>query len=233
MSNAVLAIAAHPGDAFFSMGAVVARHIHNGGRGIFLSLSLGEKGHPTIEPARYGRMQHEAARKAAAMVGGEADFLGYPDAEIPSGDRVALEICDLIRKYKPHTILTHWQGSWHKDHQNTFLAVRDGAFYAGLQSLRRDLAAHRPARILFPENWEDAAGFRPDFFLDITPVYEKWVQACEVFPMWRGETGLIRYHDYYRSLAVQHGALAGCKYAVALMRDPQDRPPLVTSLDFS
>ena len=46
----IMAIAAHPGDALFTMGAAVAQHIHNGGTGIFLSLSLGEKGHRTIPP---------------------------------------------------------------------------------------------------------------------------------------------------------------------------------------
>lgn len=231
MSTSVLAIAAHPGDAFFSMGAAVARHIHNGGRGVFLSLSLGERGHPTIEPARYGEMQREAARKAAGLLGAECDFLAYPDAEIPAGDPIALEICDRIRKFKPHVILTHWQGSWHKDHQNTYFAVRDAVLFAGLHSLKRELPAHSPARILYPENWEDAAGFKIDFLLDITPVYEKWVQACAIFPMWRGETGLIRYQDFYCSLAAQHGALAGCRHAVALMRDPQERPPRLERLD--
>lgn len=207
------------------MGAAVARHIHNGGRGVFLSLSLGERGHPTIEPARYGEMQREAARKAAALLGAECDFLAYPDAEIPAGDRIALEICDRIRKFKPHIVLTHWQGSWHKDHQNTYFAVRDAVLFAGLSSMRRELPAHPVGRIYYPENWEDAAGFKIDFLLDITPVYEKWVAACEIFPMWRGETRLIRYRDFYCSLAAQHGALAGCRYAVALMRDPQERPP--------
>ncbi len=42
-----MAIATHPGDGFFTMGGAVAQHLHNGAQGVFLSLSLGEKGHPT------------------------------------------------------------------------------------------------------------------------------------------------------------------------------------------
>jgi hypothetical protein len=38
-----MAIAAHPGDAFFAMGAPVALSIRLGGHGVFLSLSLGER----------------------------------------------------------------------------------------------------------------------------------------------------------------------------------------------
>ena len=52
-----------------------------------------------------------------------------------------------------------------------------------------------------------------------------------MFPMWRGETGLIRYNDYYRSLAVMRGALAGFQYAVALMSDPAQRVRRIRSLD--
>src|SRR5437868_3990645 len=52
--SSIMAIAAHPADAFFAMGAPVAVHVQLGGKGRFLSLSLGEKGSSTIPPGRYG-----------------------------------------------------------------------------------------------------------------------------------------------------------------------------------
>ena len=64
----IMAIAAHPGDAMFTMGATVAQHVHNGGGGVFLSLSAGEKGHPTIPPAQYGEMQRKAMTEAALSI---------------------------------------------------------------------------------------------------------------------------------------------------------------------
>ena len=227
----IMAIAAHPGDAMFTMGAAVAQHVHNGGSGVFLSLSLGEKGHPKIEPLRYGEMQKAAMTKAAGMLGADAEFLDYPDAGVPSGDQISLQVCDVIRKYKPEIVITHWSGSWHKDHQNCFLAVRDAIFYAGLAAMARPLPAHNTKKLYYAENWEDATNYQPDIYLDITPVYDAWVQACAVFPMWRGETGLVRYNDYYQSLAVARGALAGYRQAVALMTDPDQRLKRVHSLD--
>ena len=226
-----MAIAAHPGDAMFTMGGTVAQHIHNGGSGVFLSLSLGEKGHPTTPPARYGEMQRGAMVKGAGILGADADFLDYPDAGIPSGDMISLKVCDLIRKYKPEIVVTHWSGSWHKDHQNTFLVVRDAIFYAGLAAVARPLPPHNSEKLFYAENWEDATNYQPDVYLEITPVYDAWIAACAVFPMWRGETGLVRYNDYYQSLAVARGALAGYRYAVALMKDPEQRLKRVRSLD--
>lgn len=229
MPSSILAIAAHPGDGFFTMGAAVAQHVANGGRGAFLSLSLGERGHPTMPPKDYGALQLAASEKAARILGAETKFLPYADAEIPLSDEGSLAVCDLIRQFTPTIVVTHWSGSWHKDHQNCHAIVRDAAFYAGLPALTRERPAHAVQKLFFAENWEDMTGFQPDTYLDISPVYDKWVEASAAFPMWRGETG-FRYQDYYRSLAVARGCLAGFQYAVALMSSGGQRELRARSL---
>ncbi len=229
MSSALMAIAAHPGDAVFTMGAAVAQHIQSGGSGIFLSLSLGERGHPTLAPEPYGALQRAATEKAAKILRAEAAFLTYPDAEIPLSDEASFAVCDRIRQFKPAAILTHWSGSWHKDHQNCCAIVRDAIFYAGLAALARERPAHSVGKLFFAENWEDMTNFHADTYLDISAVYDRWVEACGEFPMWRGETG-FRYHDYYRSLAVLRGCLGGFQYAVALMSAAEQREQRVRSL---
>ncbi|MHB2007095.1 MAG: PIG-L deacetylase family protein [Acidobacteriaceae bacterium] len=225
----IMAIAAHPGDAFFAMGAPVALATHQGGKGSLLSLSLGEKGSATILPAQYGEVQREAAQKAAALIGAEALFFQYPDGEVPVSDEAKFAVCDLIRQYKPDIIVTHWRGSWHKDHRACHEIVEDAIFYAALPGLVRKLPAHSVGKLFFDDNWEDAAGFVPDTYLDITPVFERWMDACAVFPMWRGETG-FRYSDYYGSMAVARGCVSNFKKAVALMSPPEQRVRHVRAL---
>jgi len=216
----IMAIAAHPGDAFFAMGGPVALQVHLGGQGAFLSLSLGEKGSSTIAPAEYGSLQRQSAERAAKALAARAEFLNYPDGEIPESHDVAFAVCDLIRQYKPAIIVTHWRGSWHKDHRACYRVVDNAVFYAGLPALQRKRPAHAVKRLFFAENWEDAEGFAADTYLDIAPVLDKWLEACAAFPMWRGETG-FRYSDYYRSLAIGRGCLSGFTYAVALMSPPE------------
>lgn len=218
----VMAIAAHPGDAFFAMGAPVAVAARFGGQGSFLSLSLGEKGSRTIPAEQYGASQQEAAQKAADMLGAKALFLHYPDGEVPVNDEAKLAVCDLIRQYKPLTIVTHWKGSWHKDHRACYDIVEDAIFYAGLPGLVRKEPAHAVRKLLFADNWEDATDFVADTYLDITSVFDRWLNACSAFPMWRGETG-FRYNDYYGSVAVARGCLSNFKRAVALMSSPEQR----------
>jgi LmbE family N-acetylglucosaminyl deacetylase len=218
----VMAIAAHPGDAFFAMGAPVAVATHLGGQGSLLSLSLGEKGSPNIPAEQYGASQREAAQKAAALLDAKALFLQYPDGEIPANDEAKLAVCDLIRQYKPLTIVTHWKGSWHKDHRACSDIVEDAIFYAGLPGLVRKEPAYEVRKLVFADNWEDATGFIADTYLDITSVFDRWLNACSAFPMWRGETG-FRYNDYYSSLTVARGCLSNFKRAVALMSPAEQR----------
>ncbi|MGC2164339.1 MAG: PIG-L deacetylase family protein [Silvibacterium sp.] len=220
LSN-VMAIAAHPGDVFFAMGAPVALATHTGGQGSLLSLTLGEKGSSTIPPAQYAASQREAAQKAAALIGAEALFLQYPDGEVPVNDEAAFAVCDLIRQYKPSTIVTHWKGSWHKDHRACYDIVQNAIFYAGVTGFTREHPAHNVRRLFFADNWEDASGFVADTYLDITPVFDHWLNACSVFPMWRGETG-FRYNDYYASRAIACGCLSHVKRAVSFM-SPADQ----------
>lgn len=110
--NKIMAIAAHPGDGLFTMGAVLAQQIERGGAGTLLSLSLGEKGAPKDTPVqRYGEMQRTATQRATQLLGAEAVFLGYPDAEIPFNEESTREVCDVIRQYKPDVVITHWNGT--------------------------------------------------------------------------------------------------------------------------
>ena len=220
----MMAIAAHPGDGLFTMGASVAQHIEGGGTGALLSLSLGERGAPKDIPVQhYGEMQRTATQKATHLLGAEAIFLIYPDAEIPFNEESTLAVCDTIRQYKPDVVITHWSGSWHKDHQNCHLIVRDAIFYAALGTLARSHPAHSVTKLYYAENWEDASNFLPDTYLDIEAIYEKWLQACDFYPMWRGQTGFFRYNDYYSALSIMRGCLSGFKHAVALMSDAGQR----------
>lgn len=227
----IMAIAAHPGDGMFTMGPVLARQIEQGRTGVLLSLSRGERGAPgNIPVEQYGEMQHVATEKAAKLLGVEAAYLPYPDAQIPFNEESALQVCDAIREHRPTIVVTHWKGSWHKDHENCYRIVRDAIFYAGLGTLARSRPAHSVAKTVYAENWEDADGFVADTYVNIEGVYEKWLQACDFYPMWRGQTGFFRYKDYYSSLAVMRGCLSGFRQAVALMSEQTERTQRLESL---
>jgi N-acetylglucosamine malate deacetylase 1 len=220
----IMAVAAHPGDGLFTMGAVLAQQTERGGAAILVNLSLGERGAPKNIPVnQYGEMQRTATEKAGRLLGFDTVFLVYPDGEIRLNEESALRVCDAIREHKPDIVVTHWSGSWHKDHRNCHGIVRDAIFFGGLETLERSRAAHSVSKVFYADNWEDATGFVADTYIDIDPVYEKWLEACDFYPMWRGQTGFFRYNDYYASLSVMRGCVSGFKHAAALMTDESQR----------
>ena len=131
-------------------------------------------------------------------------------------------MCDVIRQYKPSAVITHWKGSWHKDHRACYEIVQDAVFYAGLPAVARKEPAHTVKKLYFASNWEDTVSLVADTYLEITPVFDAWLDACSTFPMWRGENG-FRYADYYTSMAIAQGCLSNFPRAVALMCSEDQR----------
>ena len=102
------------------------------------------------------------------MLGAKALFLHYPDGENAVNDEAKFSVCDLIRRCKPSTIVTHWKKSWRKDRRACYEIVQDAIFYAGLPAIAREKApAHTVRKLYFASNWEDAVNFAADTYLDI------------------------------------------------------------------
>ena len=79
---------------------------------------------------------------------------------------------DIIRELKPEIVITHWHGSWHKDHRAAPNLAKTGIFFAALPTLPRDQPAHTPQLLLFGENWEDDDGFAPEHLVDVSDGYD-------------------------------------------------------------
>jgi LmbE family N-acetylglucosaminyl deacetylase len=216
--SCVLAVGGHAADMEFTAGATVAKYTAAGARGVFLHLTAGEMGHPRLSGAAYAKQKIDEAQRAAKVLGAEARFLPYPDAGLPRNDEVAYQIADVIREVRPDVVITHWRGSFHSDHVNAHYNTRQALFYAGLPAIQRAHSAHSPKKILYAENWEDMEDFEPDLYLDITDVYDRWVEAASQYELFSGSVSGFRYRDYYEALAVMRGCLAGYSRAVALMR---------------
>lgn len=218
--NGIMVIGAHAGDAENMAGAVVLKHTRAGHAATIVHMTLGEAGHPTLAPEVYAGQRKREIEESARLMGGKAIWLPYRDGELPVSDEVKLQICDLIRQEKPTIILTHWKGSLHKDHVATHEIVRDAIFYAALPAVKRDLPAHRVRGVYFPENWEDMDGWRADVYLDVSEVWEDYVNVLRSHELMRGGISSFRYLDYYDALGTLRGCLGGFTKAVALMMQP-------------
>lgn len=170
-----LAVGAHPDDAEFGAGGVLAKWAAGGTHVNIMVLSDGSKGtwDPSVKPSDLkmtrAKEQVEAARRlgAAGVIN-----LGLVDGELEYSLELRALVCEQIRLQRPEVVLTHdpWRRyMMHPDHRVTGWAVVDGVVAARdplffPEQLKGGLQPHRPAALLLwaadePDHWEDIAGF--------------------------------------------------------------------------
>ena len=216
-AKCIMVVGAHAADAEIMGGATVLKHVDAGWRAVIVHMTPGEKGHRDLLPEAYARIKVEEANNAARILGAECVMLPYKDGELPVNLDVQWAIADTIRQYRPSVLLTHWQGSLHRDHRNTSLNVMESLFLARLPAFKREHAAHGPSKVLYAENWEDEDGFKPDLYLDVADVFDRYIEAIHAYSLFRGEVVTFAYEQWYRGASELRGAEGGFKRAVALM----------------
>lgn len=212
----ILVVGAHAFDAEVIAGPLAFVAAANGAAVTFLHLTMGEQGHRCLAPHLYAQQKHDEAGAAAEKLGISWRTLDLPDAFLPSDDATALAVCDVLRQLKPEVVITHWQGSWHKDHRAASELTKMAVFYAALPTLERDHPPHAASLLLFGENWEDDEDFKPDHLVDVTDGFTPWLEAAEQYELARGLSS-FPYLDYYTSLYRLRGCIRGTRYAQAFM----------------
>lgn len=210
----ILAIGGHVGDMELTAGGVLATHSLKGDKIVTLALTAGERGVPAgRDVADYRIQKVKEAQTFAEMLGGNSIVFDYPDGELPDNDEVRMQVCDVIREVKPNVIITHFKNSMHKDHMTTHRIVNDAWFFAGLGALTRKNPAFFASRMYYAENWEDAVGFKPYAYVDISKEgYDLWIKAVSTHWFVTGSTS-FEYLEYYKHLSRVRGIESRKEYA--------------------
>lgn len=212
---------AHAFDAEVMAGGVAALAAAEGADVTLVHMTLGEKGHRHLSPEQYAQQKRAEAERAARVLGARCRCLGFEDAYVNADRSTAEAVAAVLREIKPDVVITHWRGSWHRDHCHTHTAVMEGIFYAGLPTMAGERGAHAVEQVLFAENWEDLTGFQPQIYIDVSSVFDVWWSALNEYALCREGLAGFPYGDFYRSLLRMRGCLSGVQYAEAFMTLPQ------------
>lgn len=219
----LLVIGGHIGDVENTGGLIAAKYAAGGHHVTLLHMTAGEKGNPNVDHREYRKQRVREAEDFSQIIGAsECIVLDHPDGELHVDETTIHEMCDLIRHLRPDIVLTHWRGSFHRDHRNTYTIVMEGGFLAALPSFERKDPAHLIKGLYFCENWEDREDYQPDLWIDVSDVFDTWVEACETSELLRGEIS-FQYLHHYKGLAAVRGAEVGVKYAVTVSLPPISR----------
>jgi len=223
MSNKkILAVGGHIGDMELTCGGLMATCVAAGGSIATLALTGGEKGTPPgMTTATYRKQKEAEAETFAGILGGCAYVLPYADGELPDNETVRFQVCDIIRKEKPDLLLTHFEGSMHKDHAACSRIVQDAWFYAAIDGFERELTAHF-AQLYFAENWEDARNFKPYIYFGVSEEgFSLWEKAIQTHWFVNGSTS-FPYFEYYSHLKRLRGIEARKAYAECFVPQPEN-----------
>jgi len=175
---------AHPDDPELACGGTIAKWTEQGDEVYYIIVSCGEKGtwDRDVSPFRVAETREKEANEAAEYLGvKKVIFLRHPDGNIGLANTLKLEIAALIRKLKPHTIVTHdpWRRHFHPDHRATgfividaIMIARDWHFYPFLREI--GLEPHRADELLLTPS--DS----PTFINDISKTLDRKIKAIRI-----------------------------------------------------
>jgi len=175
----ILAFGVHPDDVDFSCAGTLLKHISLGKKAGIVDLTAGEKG-----TRGSGTLRLKEAQKAAEILGVEIrENVGFEDAFFGIDKEHILKVIELIRKYQPEIVLANAIRDRHPDHGRAAKLLYDACFYSGLIKIETTLEgnkqdAWRPKAVY---HYIQDRDIKPDFLVDITPYFEKKMEAVLSF----------------------------------------------------
>lgn len=203
--KSALVISAHSADFVWRCGGAIALHQSLGCAVTIVCLSYGERGESaklwkqagmTLDKVKTARRQ-EAENAAAALDAHDIQFFDIGDYPLELDREAKYRLVDVIRAVQPAFMLSHSQyDPYNVDHSYAAAIALETRMIAqawGHNPGEKVLGA--PQLYLFEPHQTEQMGWKPDVFLDITPVWDKKRAAIECMQ------GQEHLWDYYTRVA--------------------------------
>ena len=222
---------AHAADWCFRAGGTATRYLQAGAQVRVVCATFGERGESapqwqnpeaTVESVK--AIRRAESQRAADILGVDIEFLDLDDNPLViDAERMQLYV-DRIRDFRPDIILTHWNYEpTNRDHQTVSETVVRATSLARVAAVTAREGGIGRARIFLFEPdvmAQPILGFAPDTYIDITPVWDRKIEALECYRP--TQPGLLeRWPERGQLRGVEARAIGGmpsCQYAEAFRR---------------
>lgn len=218
----VMVIGAHPDDPEFGCAGTVARWAAEGREITYVLLTSGDKGShdPELSPGAVASIREKEQEEAARDLGVRSViFLHHPDGILVNSLDLRREVCEIIRRHRPHVVVTidPWRlYQLHPDHRAAGQAALD-AIYAAREYFifpEQLWGGIEPWRVneiyLF---WTDNA----DAWVDVTGSIDRRFSALKRHASQVGDR-FEHIEERFRNLARVAGEKCGHQYAEGFKR---------------
>src|SRR5690606_27143211 len=184
-----LVVSAHSADFVWRAGGAIALYAERGWNIHILCLSFGERGESaklwrqpgmTIEKVKSARK--EEAEQAAGILGANISFLDCGDYPLRVSDERLFDIAAVYRRLQPEFVLTHsFKDPYNFDHPlANHLALEARVIAQAHGHVPDETVLGAPPVYLFEPHQPEQCEWKPQLFLDISPVWNKKYQAFQI-----------------------------------------------------
>lgn len=178
----ILVLGAHPDDAEFFAGGLLAEHHDLGAVIRLVSVTNGQSGHHAMaSDALVARRRREAAA-AGSVIDSEYVTWDFPDGSLQPSLELREAIIREIRTFAPDLVLTHRPFDYHPDHRAVGQAVQDASYLVMVPKIAPGYPPpmKEPVVAYMVDLFTRPNAFRPDAVLDATPHLDRVIDmlAC-------------------------------------------------------
>ncbi|MEE9379064.1 MAG: bacillithiol biosynthesis deacetylase BshB1 [Candidatus Lokiarchaeia archaeon] len=207
----ILVIGAHPDDAEIGCGGTIAHYKKRGKKVGILELSDGE-------PTPFGTVEKRMVEAKAASEILQLDIritLDMTNRYIENTIENRKKVSEVIRKYKPHILITYPSNDWHPDHIAYHQIVNAAKFQAKLTKTEPEYPEYSPKYVFYYDHSHlKDINREVDFLVDISDSIEDKISALKVYKsQFVDNKKYLRIFDYIRERAGYLGYQIGVKYA--------------------
>lgn len=216
MSNIVV-IAPHPDDETLGCGGTILRHIANGDNVYWIIVTSIDEKHG-FSKGKVAERNNEIKK-----VCGIYQFTDVFKFNIPTATLEQISTRELVNKFGnvfdqicPDIMYLPFKGDVHSDHKIVFNAAVSCTKWFRYSSIKRVLCYETISETDFGLDPTEK-NFSPNVFVDVTPYFEKKLQAMMIYKSELGIHPFPRNEKVIRSLSMVRGATSGCDFAEAFI----------------
>ncbi len=177
----VLVLGAHPDDAEFFAGGLLAVHQQVGSTIRLVSVTNGQSGHQSIPSHELILRRRGEAAKAGRKIGAEYVTWDFPDGSLQATLELRLAVIGEIRTFQPNLVLTHRPFDYHPDHRAVGQAVQDASYMVLVPKILPEVAPQKLEPIVAYMNdlFTRPCPFRADVTLDVSEHWDTVIQMLD------------------------------------------------------
>ncbi|MDP7019588.1 MAG: PIG-L deacetylase family protein [Pirellulaceae bacterium] len=177
----LLVLGAHPDDAEFHAGGLVAAYRAADHVVKIVSVTDGGAGHHKLSGSQLVDRRREEADRAGKVVGAEYVTWDFPDGHLQPSLEVRDRIIREIRTFKPDLVLTHRPCDYHPDHRAVGQAVQDASYLVTVPLVAPETPylSRDPVVAYMVDLFTKPYPFQADVVLDIEPWFDTVLDMLE------------------------------------------------------